>query len=325
MPAPEQTHRWHRDLTWVALAALATYALSVGFELHERYVAWVARYEHWEVDELPLTLAVLACGLAWVALRRRREAEDELRRREQAEAHVAALLAHNRALAQALIALQENERRALARELHDEFGQRCSAIRAEAAWLRRCVEGGGEGDEGGDRAGLLAAAERTDTAAADLAALVRDLLRRLRPADLDALGLVAALQALCEGWEERSGIACVFHPEAMGIACGDAVDVTVYRIVQEALTNVLRHARASRVRVHLSGRDPAVLRLTIRDDGRGMDVGAASRGLGLLGATERAAAVGGLLEVRSTLGQGVCVELSIPIATASGVGWKEAA
>lgn len=322
MSAPEHVHRWRRDLGWVALAALATYALSVGFELHERYVAWVVRFEHWEVDELPLTLAVLACGLAWVALRRRREAEDELQRREQAEAHVAALLAHNRALSQALIALQENERRALARELHDEFGQRCSAIRAEAAWLSRCVESGAAD---GDRAGLLAAAGRTDAAAADLAALVRDLLRRLRPADLDALGLVAALQALCEQWEERSGVACVFHPEAVDTVFDDAVNVTVYRIVQEALTNVLRHARASRVRVHLSRRDGDGLRLTIRDDGRGMDVGAPSRGLGLLGATERAAAVGGLLEVHSTLGQGVRIELRIPAAPASRHEWQEAA
>lgn len=324
MPAPDPTRRWHRDLAWVALAALATYVLSVAFELHERYVAWVVRYESWEVDELPLTLAVLACGLAWVALRRRRDAEAELRRREQAEAHVAALLAHNRALAQALIALQENERRALARELHDEFGQRCSAIRAEAAWLRRCVEGGVAGCA--DRAGLLAAAERTDTAAGDLAVLVRDLLRRLRPADLDALGLVAALQALCEGWEERSGIACVFHPEAIDGVDDDAVGVTIYRIVQEALTNVLRHARASRVRVHLSGRDPAVLRLTIQDDGRGMDVGAPSRGLGLLGATERAAALGGTLQVRSALGQGVRIDLSIPVAAQLPPhAWREAA
>jgi two-component system sensor histidine kinase UhpB len=307
-------------LAWVALAALVTYALSVAFELHERYVGWVARYEHWEVDELPLTLAVIACGLAWVALRRRREAEAELQRREQAEAHVAALLAHNRALSQALIALQENERRALARELHDEFGQRCSAIRADAAWLRRCVDAGDD-----DRAGLLAAAERTDAAAADLAALVRDLLRRLRPADLDALGLVAALQALCEQWEERSGVACVFHPEAVDAVCDDAVNVTVYRVVQEALTNVLRHARASRVRVQLSGRDGDGLRLTIRDDGRGMDVGAPSRGLGLLGATERAAAVGGLLEVHSTLGQGVRIELHIPVASSPRQGWQEAA
>lgn len=319
MAAPDASspqRRWRRDLIWVALATVATYALSIAFEVHERYVAWVARYEHWEVDELPLTLAVLACGLAWVALRRRHEAEDALRRRAAAESHVAALLAHNRELSQGLIALQESERRALARELHDEFGQRCSAIRAEVSWLRHSAAG--------DRAGMLAAAERADVAAQDLYALVRDLLRRLRPAELDALGLVAALQAQCEAWEERTGIACVFHPDGLDEAYDDAVNVTVYRVVQEALTNVMRHARASSVKVLLSAREPAVLCLTVQDDGRGMDVGAASRGLGLLGATERAAAVGGVLEVRSTLGTGVRLELRIPLATAPH-GWKEAA
>jgi len=313
---PPGARGWRRDLAWVGLATGATYLLSIAFELHERYVAWVARYEHWEVDELPLTLAVLACGLAWIALRRRREAEDARRRHARAEAHVAALLAHNRELSQGLIALQENERRALARELHDEFGQRCSAIRAEVSWLRRCAAG--------DRAGMLAAAERADHAAQDLYGLVRDLLRRLRPADLDALGLVAALQALCETWEERSGIACVFLPDAMETPLDDAVNVTVYRIVQEGLTNVLRHARASSVKVMLSGRDPGLLRLTLQDDGRGMDVGAASRGLGLLGATERAAAVGGVLAVSSTLGSGVRLALCIPLAGAAH-GWREAA
>ena len=99
--------------------------------------------------------------------------------------------------------------------------------------------------------------------------------------------------------------------------------MAVYRIVQEGLTNVLRHARASTVRVRLSGRDAALV-LTVEDDGRGMDVGAASRGLGLLGATERAASVGGALEVHSTLGCGVRLSLRVPLGAAM-TGWREAA
>jgi signal transduction histidine kinase len=316
--APEHSLRRggrRRDLAWVLLATLASYGLSLTFEFHERYVRWLARYEHWEIDELPLSLVVLACGMVWYALRRRGDALAEVRLREQAEAHVAALFAHNRELAQGLIAMQENERRALARELHDEFGQRCSAIRAETAWLRRCA--------GDDRDGMLAAAQRADASAQDLYQLVRDLLRRLRPADLDALGLVGALQALCESWEERSGVACTFHHEGLPPALGDTVDIAVYRITQEALTNVMRHARASRVRVRLVRDERAGLQLTIEDDGRGMDVGASSRGLGLLGATERAAALGGALEVRSTLGHGVSLTLRLPLVPVNA--WKEAA
>ncbi len=296
---------WPGDLGWVVLVTVAALALSVRFELHEHYARLLARYEHWQLDELPLVLAVLAGSLAWYAFRRRREALAQVRRREQAEIHVNALLAHNRELAQRLIALQESERRALARELHDEFGQRCSAIRAETAWLRRCAVD--------DREGMLAAARRADNAAQDLYQLVRDLLRRLRPADLDALGLVAALQAQCESWEERSGVSCTFHHAELPASLGEAVDIAIYRTVQEGLTNVMRHARASQVRVRLERPSPQALQLTIQDDGRGMDVNAVSRGLGLLGARERAAAVGGGLEVDSRLGAGVRLTLRVPL------------
>jgi signal transduction histidine kinase len=168
----------------------------------------------------------------------------------------------------------------------------------------------------GDRAGVLAAAQRADAAARDLHGLVRDLLRRLRPADLDALGLTGALQSMCEAWEPRSGVACVFHHEGAETPLDDAVSVAVYRIVQEALTNVMRHARATTVTVRLAVRAGDALALVIQDDGRGMDVGAAGRGLGLLGATERAAAVGGTLAVTSLLGRGVRLGLQIPLAAA---------
>jgi two-component system sensor histidine kinase UhpB len=97
---------------------------------------------------------------------------------------------------------------------------------------------------------------------------------------------------------------------------GETVDVTVYRVAQEALTNVMRHARAAQVRVRLV-RGPGDLRLTVQDDGRGMDAGDASRGLGLLGAAERAAAAGGELSVHGPLGQGVLLTLRIPLPAAT--------
>lgn len=318
MSAPEATApaipagRWRRDLAVALGVAIASFAFAAGFDLHERFAGWALQYERWDADELAFGLAVLAAGLAWVAWRRSEEVAAELQRRVHAERHVAELLAHNRELAQALIALQENERRALARELHDEFGQACTAVRVETAWLRRAAAG--------DRAGVLAAAQRADTAARELHGLVRDMLRRLRPADLDALGLVGALQALCEAWAQRSGIACRFVHEGDDAGLDDAVNVTAYRIVQEALTNVLRHARATHVVVRLVVRPGDALELVVHDDGRGMDVGAAGRGLGLLGATERAAAVGGRLEVTSLLGQGVRLGLRLPLAAPAPLG-----
>jgi two-component system sensor histidine kinase UhpB len=299
--------RARTDLLWVAGATLASYFIAAGLELAEAVQRWLLRYEVWQADELPLSLLVLACGSAWYALRRKREAHAELRLREQAEARTAELLAHNRELARQLISVQESERLALARELHDELGQGCAAVRAETAYIRLCGAH--------ERTGTLAAAERADAAAQRLYQLVRGMLRRLRPANLDELGLVAALQELCESWEERSGVPCIFHHDPLPVALGDAVDITLYRVTQEALTNVMRHARASTVRVKLARHGDRLL-LDIEDDGVGMDTAAATRGLGLLGAAERAAALGGELQVRAAPGQGVRLLLDIPLALA---------
>ena len=324
--APHRAHagsRWRSDL-WIVLGAvLACFGVSLALDLNESLVALLAREERWQLDELPLTGTVFAFGLAWYALRRWREAQAELRLREQAEARASDLLARNRELAQQLIAVQESERLALARELHDEFGQRCSAILIETACLRRC---GAD-----DRVALLGAAARADLAAQSLYQLVGGLLRRLRPAHLDAVGLVAALQELCESWEERSGVACVFHFDASIEAAIEAlperINIAVYRVAQEALTNVMRHAQASQVRLVLARAAAAAaapsLCLQIADDGRGMDLARATRGLGLLGATERAAALGGELHIDSAPGQGLRLTLQIPLPPAAPPGSVE--
>jgi len=316
---PRGTSRWRSDL-WIVLgAALACYGISLALNLNESLVEALAHYERWQLDELPLTGMVFAFGLAWYAMRRRRETESALRLRAQAEAHASELLAHNRELARQLIAVQESERLALARELHDELGQRCSAILIETACLRRCAAD--------DRAALLGAAARADMAAQSLYQLVGGMLRRLRPANLDALGLVAALQELCESWEERSGVACVFHREDLGAALPERINIAVYRVAQEALTNVTRHAHANQVRLVLARDAAGQLCLTITDDGRGMDLAQATRGLGLLGASERAAALGGELRVESAPGAGVRLVLRIPLppTAAAGVGQARAA
>lgn len=278
------------DLIGVVVAPLLVFALASWLELFERYAAWSQRYEHLDVDEVIFMLVALACALAWYAARRWREA----RRSQQA---LAAVLRDNRELARQLIGVQENERRALARELHDELGQTLTALRAETALLAPA---------GAARVGALA-----DT----LSSQVRGLLHQLRPAELDAQGLVAAIQALCEAWESRSGVACVFHHDDGADVLGEAVNVAVYRVVQEALSNVMQHAQASTVRValHRQAGVDKVLRLSVRDDGVGMDEAAPRRGLGLLGAAERAAALGGHLRVESAPRRGLTLEVTLPL------------
>ena len=309
MNAARRPH-WRIDLVVVVASTLACYAVSSALEINEALSRWLAGYERWQADELPLSLTVLAAGLAWFAWRRRREALAELRLREQAETRVHDVLMHNRELARRLIDLQEDERRDLARELHDELGQACSAIRVEMAYIGHCK------DDGTSRGQINAAAARADADAQRLYELVRGMLQRLRPINLDTLGLVAALQALCESWEERTGVGCVFHHDGATPARGDAIDITVYRVAQEALTNVMRHARAGSVRVRLASTTGA-LALSILDDGCGMDPARTTGGFGLLGASERAAALGGTLSVESAPGSGVQVTLQLPLTGAA--------
>lgn len=301
---PPAAGRWRTDLAWVLALTAGCFVLSVALEMHERMVRWLGRFERWELDELPLTLTVLAFGLAWYAGRRTQEMRSELALRREAEARAAGLLAHNRELSHQLIGVQERERLALARELHDELGQGCSAIRVETALLRRCARA--------EDVSLLAAAARADLAAQTLYQQVRELLRRLRPADLDALGLEAALQALCGAWSRRVGMPCLLEQEGLAQPLPDLVNITVYRIVQESLTNVQRHAQARQVSLRLQLDDVDGLRLTLRDDGVGMDPQAATPGLGLLGCTERAAMVGGQLRIVAAPGNGVQLHLHIP-------------
>lgn len=292
------------DLWLVVGGTLATFLIGSTLEFQESLTSRLARLERWQLDELPLSLTVLACGLAWYAIRRRREVEQQLALRVEAEARIVDLLLHNRELARQLISLQETERLAIARELHDELGQNCAAIRVETAFLRNTAPG--------DRDAMLAAAMRTDAAASDLYRLLSNLLRRLRPANLDTLGLVAAVEELCDAWMQRTGTRCTVDAVDPVEPFGNDIDIAIYRVVQEALTNVARHAAATQVRITLKVDRARGIVLGIDDDGRGMDLAVARRGLGLLGATERIAAVRGTLTLASAPGSGFRLDACIP-------------
>jgi two-component system sensor histidine kinase UhpB len=289
---------------------LLVFAASARWEWHEVFSRWVLSFETWQADELPLALLALTIGLIWFAARRSAEARGEIAERWRAEQRIGELLAANRELAQQLIRVQEDERRALARELHDELGQTCNAIRVEAACVIKAKPE--------DHAAIVASAQRIAAAAEGLYDLVRDMLRRLRPAALDSLGLIAALQELCETWEEQSGIACRFVPSQIDADPDEAIGMTLYRLVQESLTNVLRHAQASVVNISLHGEaDPAGskrIALRIEDDGRGMsDPDGPQTGLGMLGMRERVAALHGRIRFDSAPGRGLRIDVELPI------------
>ncbi len=284
-----------RDALLLAVLTPAFFGLAVTLELSEDVARFAGGHERWQLDELPLTLLVLSLGLAWFGWRRLRE----LRVAEAASSE----------LSRRLITLQEEERRGIARELHDELGQYFSAIKVDAISIGRAL--GPASDADAPRRSAQAIVKAAD----HMHAIARGMLQRLRPAGLDELGLAACLQDLAETWEQRHGVECAFLPSGELGELPEAVAITAYRIVQECLSNVARHAGATRATVRLA-RGAGALVLSVEDDGRGLRAGA-GMGLGLPGMRERAAALGGSLVVDASPTGGVRVGASLPLLGAA--------
>lgn len=198
---------------------------------------------------------------------------------------------------------QEDERRRLSRELHDNIGQALTALKLQLDMLART-------SAPPELRVPLAEAAR---AAGDTLQSTRRIATGLRPPQLDTIGLAATLRAHLEGQAALAGFAA--HVESRGLPrhLPPAVEIACFRIAQEAINNVVRHARAANVWLTLA-LDGDQLRFTLRDDGAGFDPGAGSGGLGLTGIRERAALAGGTLEVRSAPGGGTTVEAALPLA-----------
>jgi signal transduction histidine kinase len=227
---------------------------------------------------------------------------DELRHRD---------LLRGQLLRQA-IAAQEEERKRIARELHDQIGQALASI---LVWLR-ALEANGSG-------GLLAHPDRLQELKAIVAETldgVRDLALELRPSVLDDLGLVPALQRYARTCQDRHGLAIDLQTVGLeGVRLPPPVETALYRIVQEALTNAAQHACAHRVSLLLEVRAGAVVAI-VEDDGCGFEVDRLMHGpvderwLGLSGMRERARLLGGRLSIESALGEGTTVFVEVPLA-----------
>ncbi|HET7417089.1 MAG TPA: GAF domain-containing protein [Solirubrobacterales bacterium] len=198
----------------------------------------------------------------------------------------------------------EKERERWARELHDDTLQNLAAIRINLATALQ-----GKGDQRAER--LEAAAEQTLHQLEDQIGELNRLINDLRPAALERLGLAGALQALAEENSARGGIEIEATIELSGERSGDAERV-VYRLVQEALTNVVKHAGASRVDLTAEEGENEI-RIAVVDDGDGFDPGAATAGRGLMGMRERIELLGGSIEVSSQPGEGTEVAARVPL------------
>jgi len=304
-----------RDLAWLIGATLLAAALSVRFELSETLLSWTRPWERYQLDELPGILLFVAVALAWFAWRRASEARAELARRRAAERELAGALDDNRRLARSYVKVQEDERKSLARELHDELGQHLNAIKVDAVSLRECA--------GADAPEVRRAAASIVAIADHVHAVVRDMTRRLRPAGLDELGLAAALENYVEGWRARSPrLRLDLTIDAGFDRLGEALDITLYRLAQEGLTNVSKHANAQRIELRLerapaAGRSPGQVVFTLADDGVGTHLPQHGGGLGLTGMRERVEALGGRMEVTSAPGRGFRIVARLPLEAAA--------
>ena len=422
-----------RDLASVIVLTIATFSLSSLFELREWLTDITRPLERYQVDELPLSFAVLALSLAWFSWRRWREAQSELRLRvaaqqalvereaqyrtlfmenlagntlaamdgtmllcnpalarmlglrspdeavgrnlaefyvdpelwrrhrqtlaegekleiplldlhsaagevvkviarivprhspgraaelqvyfadisvlERMQRELADTLAENRMLSQKYLLVQEEERRNLARELHDELGQCLNAIKLDAVSIRDMARDG--------QPEIRVSANAIVDISNHVYEVVRSIMQRLRPAALDALGLRDAVVDLVAQWKRRNpGVACTFETEGDLAGLGELLNITVYRLVQECLTNITKHASATKVRVALAREGDEAVRVFISDDGRGMDLNAKRVGLGLVGLRERVEALRGRLELVSEAGCGMQVSAQLPVVAA---------
>jgi signal transduction histidine kinase len=200
--------------------------------------------------------------------------------------------------------VREEERTRIAREIHDELGQALTGLKLDLAWLRPRLK---------DRPELTERLQSIVVRIDGTIDSVRRIATELRPSVLDHLGLVAAVEWQAQEFSERTGIAAAVRLTASTMVLVPETATTVFRILQEALTNVARHAGATRVEIALDLSIEAV-RLEVQDNGRGIDLSAraGARSLGLLGMQERAGACGGELTIDSRPGAGTVLTLYIP-------------
>jgi PAS domain S-box-containing protein len=229
----------------------------------------------------------------------------ELRR---AQAEVEASHADLRRMLAALDLAQDAERRRISRELHDDLQQTLAAIRMDASMLRDGTPG--------SPAEAAAAASRIDELAAAAITSTRRLISDLRPQQLEELGLLQALQTMARGFAQRTGTRCEVVATAVpaGLEPTPEVATCLYRVAQEALNNVAKHAGARHARITWAHEDGQRWSLSVQDDGQGMDMGESrkSGSFGLLGMRERVHALGGEVLIDSERGRGTTVRAWVP-------------
>jgi PAS domain S-box-containing protein len=228
----------------------------------------------------------------------RKKAEEEL---NQSREQLRVLLAHQQSV-------REEERTRISREIHDELGQSLTALKIDLSWLAKRLSK--------DQEALVEKAIEM-TRQIDLnIQTVKRISAELRPGLLDDLGLTAALEWQAEEFEQRQGIRCELRIRPDDITLDRDISTAIFRIFQETITNVVRHARASRITVHLTKKTRGLV-LTVQDDGRGITKKqiASPTSIGLIGMRERVNFLGGTFDISGARHKGTIVRVSIPLSS----------
>ena len=212
-----------------------------------------------------------------------------------------------RNLSQRLQSLLEEERTRISREIHDELGQALTAMKLDLSLIRRSLVSDGLAEQ----SEKVHEIERTVTR---IIRTVRKISTEMRPGILDELGVAAAIEWMAKDFQNRTGIGCKVTIQAMDRISDTVRATTIFRIVQEALTNIMRHAAASQVNVSLEKKDDSLI-LEVRDNGIGILEGRIidSKSLGLIGIRERVLLLGGKAEISGKPGEGTLVKVILPI------------
>jgi signal transduction histidine kinase len=277
----------------IPLKVMDVYVGAIGFGSFRRNCDWS--------DELIQRLRLV--GEIFTSALARKRADEALRAGEQSLRQTRERL---RKLAAKLLHAQEEERRRIAREMHDDWTQRLALLGIDIAKLEKHI---------GAPETALPLLRTMQEQLVSLSEDVHALSRQLHPSILDDLGLVEALRSECASFSRREGIAVVYRPEEVPTEVPKDVALCVYRVAQEALRNLARHAAVNEAWVSLTATG-SELRLRVHDKGVGFDPagGHSQPGLGLSSMEERARLIQAKLSVMSAPGQGTTVELCVPLA-----------
>lgn len=204
------------------------------------------------------------------------------------------------------IDIQEQERQYLAQELHDEMGQTISAVKAVAISLKHQVS------EKDDNQNIIDSLTSIVSCSDQMYSSARNMMHRLRPVVLDEIGLVPAIQDMVDEWnEQHQDLFCKLTIENIRDTYNDAIDIALYRVIQEALTNVVKHASAEKVAVELIHRDDYIY-LNIEDNGKGFAFKSQLKSFGLTGMEERISSLNGIIDFQTSINNGFRVKIKIP-------------